>query len=128
MFKSFTLVALVAAASAQFLGRDLQNLQQALTSLPPNNVTVATAFTTCTTNATFDSCPGLYCCGNLRRAGAAVTTAAAVCVPLNFANVTFNVSNVLNVWNCNNQVNTAAFRNLTAVSYTHLTLPTKRIV
>jgi hypothetical protein len=114
MFKSFTLVALVAAASAQFLGRDLQNLQQALTSLPPNNVTVATAFTTCTTNATFDSCPGLYCCGNLRRAGAAVTTAAAVCVPLNFANVTFNVSNVLNVWNCNNQVNTAAFRNLTA--------------
>jgi hypothetical protein len=94
MFKSFTLVALVAAASAQFLGRDLQNLQQALTSLPPNNVTVATAFTTCTTNATFDSCPGLYCCGNLKRAGAAVTTAAAVCIPLNFANVTFNVANV----------------------------------
>jgi hypothetical protein len=96
MFKAFTVLALGAVASAQFLTRDLQevSLQQSLSSLPPNNVTVATAFTTCTTNATFDSCPGLYCCGNLRRAGAAVTTAAAVCVPLNFANVTFNVANV----------------------------------
>jgi len=94
MFKAFTVLALGAVASAQFLSRDLQTLQQALTSLPANNVTAATAFTTCTTNATFDSCPGLYCCGNLKRAGAAVATAAAVCVPLNFAGVTFNVANV----------------------------------
>ena len=116
MFKAFTVLALGAVASAQFLTRDLQevSLQQSLTSLPPNNVTVATAFTTCTINATFDSCPGLYCCGNLKRAGAAVTTAVAVCIPLNFAGTSFSVNNVTNVWACNNQVNTVAFRNLTA--------------
>jgi hypothetical protein len=113
MFKAFTILALGAVASAQFLSRDLQ----ALTTLPPNNVTVATSFSTaCTTTATTDSCPGLYCCASLRRAGAAVSTAAAVCAPLQFNGTTFNVGSpaVANVWTCINSVNANAFRNLTA--------------
>lgn len=120
MFKAFTILALGAVASAQFLSRDLQTtLQQTLTTLPPNNVTVATSYSTaCTATATgtTDSCPGLYCCASLRRAGAAVSTAAAVCAPLQFSGVTFNVGSpaVANVWTCINQVNTNAFKNLTA--------------
>ena len=118
MFKAFTILALGAVASAQFLSRDLQTtLQQSLTTLPPNNVTAATSFSTsCTATATgtTDSCPGLYCCASLRRAGTAVSTAAAVCAPLQFSGVSFNVSNVANVWTCINQVNTNAFKNLTS--------------
>ena len=117
MFKAFTILALGAIASAQFLSRDLQTLQQSLTTLPPNNVTAATPYSTaCTTTATSDSCPGLYCCANLKRAGAAVSSAAAICVPLQFSGITFNVGSpaVANLWTCNNQVNTNAFKNLTA--------------
>jgi len=117
MFKAFTILALGAIASAQFLNRDLQVLAQAATTIPANNVTVATAFSTaCTATAagTTDSCPGTHCCARLTRAGAAVTTAAAVCAPLMFSGVAFNVSNVANTWTCINSVNTNAWRNLTA--------------
>jgi hypothetical protein len=128
MFKAFTILALGAIASAQFLNRDLQGatttattpavtLQQAATSVPANNVTVATAFSTaCTATAagTTDSCPGTHCCASLKRAGAAVATAGTVCAPLWFSGVNFNVSNVVNTWTCINQVNTKAWANLTA--------------
>lgn len=119
MFKAFTILALAAVASAQFLSRDLQGttLQQSLTTLPPSNVTNATAFsTTCTATATgnSDTCPGLYCCASLRRGTTAVSTAAAVCAPLQFNGTAFNVSGVINTWTCINQVNSNAFRNLTS--------------
>ena len=105
MFKAFTILALGAIASAQFLSRDLQTLQQAATSVPPNNVTVATAYSTsCTATATgtTDSCPGTHCCARLVRGTAAVTTAATICAPLWFSGVAFNVSNVANTWTCIN--------------------------
>ena len=117
MFKAFTILALGAIASAQFLSRDLQTLQQAATSVPPNNVTVATAYSTvCTATATgtTDSCPGTHCCARLVRGTAAVTTAATICAPLWFSGVAFNVSNVANTWTCINSVNTVAWNNLTA--------------
>jgi hypothetical protein len=118
MFKAFTILALGAVASAQFLSRDLQTtLQQTQTSAPVNNVTVATSFSTaCTVTATSDSCPGLYCCAGLKRAGAAVSTAAAVCAPIDFNGTTFNVGSpaVANVWTCLNSVNANALRNLTS--------------
>jgi len=121
MFKAFTILALGAIASAQFLNRDLQTaavtLQQAATSVPANNVTVATAYSTvCTATAagTTDSCPGTHCCAKLTRGAAAVTTAATVCAPLWFSGVAFNVSNVANTWTCINSVNTNAWKNLTA--------------
>ena len=117
MFKAFTILALGAVASAQFLSRDLQTLQQTQTSVPVNNVTAPTSFSTaCTVTATSDSCPGLYCCAKLTRGGAAVSTAAAVCAPIEFSGITFNVGSpaVANVWTCNNQVNTNALKNLTS--------------
>ena len=120
MFKAFTILALGAIASAQFLNRDLESsptLQQTATSVPPNNVTVATPYSTvCTATAagTTDSCPGTHCCARLTRAGAAVGTAATVCAPLWFSGVAFNVSNVANTWTCINSVNTNAWNNLTA--------------
>ncbi len=120
MFKAFTILALGAVASAQFLSRDLQvTLQQTQTTPAVNNVTVATSFSTaCTATATgtTDSCPGLYCCASLKRAGAAVSTAAAVCAPIEFNGTVFNVGSpaVANVWTCINSVNANALRNLTA--------------
>ena len=108
MFKAFTILALGAIASAQFLNRDLESsptLQQTATSVPPNNVTVATAYSTvCTATAagTTDSCPGTHCCARLTRGAAAVTTAATICAPLWFSGVGFNVSNVVNTWTCIN--------------------------
>jgi hypothetical protein len=118
MFKAFTILALGAIASAQFLNRDLQvTLQQTATSVPPNNVTVATAYSTACTAAaagTTDSCPGTHCCARLVRGTAPVTTAATVCAPLWFSGVGFNVSNVINTWTCINSVNTNAWNNLTA--------------
>ena len=107
MFKAFTILALGAIASAQFLTRDLQEvtLAQAATSIPPNNVTVATAITavcTATATGTTDSCPGTHCCARLTRGAAAVTTAATICAPLWFSGVGFNVSNVVNTWTCIN--------------------------
>ena len=101
MFKAITILAFGAIASAQFLSRDLQ----AATSIPPNNVTVATAITavcTATATGTTDSCPGTYCCARLTRGAAAVTTAATICAPLWFSGVGFNVSNVVNTWTCIN--------------------------
>lgn len=120
MFKAFTVLALATVGSCQFLSRDLQGavtLQQSLTTAPSNNVTVATAFTaacTATATGTTDSCPGQYCCASLRRAGTAVTTAAAACVPLWFNGTAFNVTNVANTWTCINAVNTRAYNNVTA--------------
>ncbi len=119
MFKAFTILALGAVASAQFLNRDLQSsptLQQTATSIPPNNVTVATAYSTsCTATAagTTDSCPGTHCCAKLVRGTAPVATAATVCAPLWFSGVGFNVSNVVNTWTCINSVNSNAWNNLT---------------
>lgn len=80
MFKAFTILALGAVASAQFLSRDLQSgttLQQSLTTIPPNNVTAATPYTTpCTTTASANSdpCPGLYCCASIKKGSAAAST------------------------------------------------------
>ena len=96
MFKTSVILALSAFASAQFLGRDLQSSA---------NVNVSTAFaTSCSASATgtTDSCTANYCCGSLRRAGTSVSSAAAVCVPLWFSGVSFNVSNVNNTWTCIN--------------------------
>jgi hypothetical protein len=107
MFKAFTILALGAITSAQFLNRDLQDLtlQQTATSIPPNNVNVATAYSTsCTATAagTTDSCPGTHCCARLVRGTNAVTSAATICAPLWFSGVAFNVSNVVNTWTCIN--------------------------
>jgi hypothetical protein len=108
MFKAFTILALGAISSAQFLNRDLQEevtLQQTATSIPPNNVTVATAYSTsCTATAggTTDSCPGTHCCARLVRETTTVTSAATICAPLWFSGVAFNVSNVANIWTCIN--------------------------
>ena len=117
MFKAFTILALGAIASAQFLSRDLQDVTLQQSSAPANNVTVATAFSTaCTATATgtTDSCPRTSCCARLVRGTAPVTTAATVCAPLWFSGVAFNVSNVANTWTCINSVNTNAWNNLTA--------------
>ena len=112
MFKAITFLALGAAVSAQFLNRDLQVLAQTSNSTV---VVSATSFSTaCTSSATADSCPSNYCCARLARAGAAVATAAAVCAPIEFHNVTFNVSNVANVWTCNQLFNVNTFKNATA--------------
>jgi hypothetical protein len=105
MFKAFTILALGAIASAQFLSRDLQTLQQTATSVPPNNVTVFTTYSTkCTAIAagTTDSCPGTHCCASFARGNFPVSTAATVCAPLWFSGVAFNVNNVANTWTCIN--------------------------
>jgi len=112
MFKAITLLALGAVASAQFLdSRDLQVLAQTSNS---TTVSAATAFSTaCTSSATADSCPSNYCCARLTRGTAAVTTAAAVCSPVEFHNVTFSVGGVSNVFLCNQLFNVNAFNNAT---------------
>ena len=108
MFKAITILALGAVASAQFLNRDLQTSNSTV-------VTAATAFSTaCTSSATADSCPTNYCCARLNRAGAAVATAAAVCSPVEFHNVTFSVGGVANVFLCNQLFNVNAFNNATS--------------
>ena len=108
MFKALTILALGAVASAQFLNRDLQTSNSTV-------VTAATAFSTaCTSSATADSCPTNYCCARLTRAGAAVATAAAVCSPVEFHNVTFTVGGVANVFLCNQLFNVNAFNNATS--------------
>jgi len=108
MFKVITLLTLGAVASAQFLNRDLQTSNSTV-------VASATPFTAaCTSTATTDSCPRDYCCAKLTRAGAAVTTAAAVCSPIEFHNVTFTIGGVANLWMCNQLVNVNTFRNATA--------------
>ena len=109
MFKAITFLALGAVASAQFLdSRDLQTLAQ-------SGSINATAFSTaCTSSATADSCPAYYCCANLKRGGAAVSTAAAVCAPLEYHLVSFNITNVANVFTCNSLFNVNIFKNATA--------------
>ena len=109
MFKAITILALGAVASAQFLdSRDLQTLAQ---SASIN----ATAFSTaCTSSATADSCPASYCCANLKRGVAAVSTAAAVCAPIEFHLISFNITNVANVFTCNQLFNVATYKNATA--------------
>ena len=92
MFKAFTILALGAIASAQFLNRDLQ----AATSIPPNNVAAASAAPACTASTTADTCPGTHCCARLSRAGVLVTAPASVCAPVWFNGVNFNVSGVIN--------------------------------
>ena len=113
MFKAITLLALGAVASAQFLdSRDLQVLAQTSNS---TTVSAPTAFSTaCTSSATADSCPSYYCCAKLTRGTAAVTTAAAVCSPVEFHNVTFSVGGVNNVFLCNHLFNVNAFNNATS--------------
>lgn len=112
MFKTITLLTLGAVASAQFLGRDLQMLAQTSNS---TTVATATSFSTaCTFTATADSCPSNWCCSKLTRAGAAVSTAAAVCAPIEFHNVTFSIGGVANLWTCNSLFNVATFKNATA--------------
>ena len=112
MFKTITLLTLGAVASAQFLGRDLQMLAQT-----SNSTVVAspTPFSTaCTSTATSDSCPSNWCCAKLARGGVAVSTAAAVCAPIEFHNVTFSIGGVANLWLCNQLFNVATFKNATA--------------
>ena len=115
MFKAITLLALGAVASAQFLdSRDLQGVVLAQTS-NSTTVTAPTAFATaCTSSATADSCPSDYCCARLTRGGAAVATAAAVCSPVEFHNVTFSVGGVNNVFLCNQLFNVNTFNNRTS--------------
>ena len=112
MFKAFTILALGAIASAQFLNRDLQ----ANSTIPANNVNAATPAPSCTATATgtTDNCPSTHCCARLTRGTAAVTTAASVCAPVWFNGVGFNVSNVINTWTCINSVNSNAWTTLTA--------------
>ena len=108
MFKAITLLALGAVASAQFLNRDLQTSNS-------TTVTVANAFSTaCTSSATADSCPSDYCCARLTRGTAAVATAAAVCAPIEFHNVTFSIGGANNVFLCNQMFNVNAFNNATS--------------
>jgi hypothetical protein len=108
MFKAITILALGAVASAQFLNRDLQTSNS-------TTVTAATAFSTaCTSSATADSCPSDYCCARLTRGTAAVATAAAVCAPIEFHNVTFSIGNVNNVWLCSQMFNVNAFNTAVA--------------
>jgi len=120
MFKAFTILALGAIASAQFLNRDLQGatasvtLQQTATSIPSNNVNASSAAPACTASATADTCPGTHCCARLSRAGAVVAAPASVCAPVWFNGVAFNVSGVINTWNCANTINSVAWANLTA--------------
>ena len=117
MFKAFTILALGAIASAQFLNRDLQEspmLQQTATSIPPNNVTASSAAPACTASTTADTCPGTHCCARLSRAGVLVTAPASVCAPVWFNGVNFNVSGVINQWNCANTINSNAWATLTA--------------
>ncbi len=108
MFKVITLLTLGAVASAQFLVRDLETSISTV-------VASATSFSAaCTSTATTDSCPRDYCCARLTRAGVAVSTAATVCSPVEFHNVTFSIGNVANIWTCNQLSNVNAFRNTTA--------------
>ena len=116
MFKAITLLALGAVASAQFLdSRDLQGTPLLAQTSNSTIAVNATAFATaCTSSATADSCPSDYCCARLTRAGAAVATAAAVCSPVEFHNVTFTVGGVANVFLCNQLFNVNTFNNRTS--------------
>jgi hypothetical protein len=114
MFKAITLLTLGAVASAQFLNRDLEGTVLAQSS---NSTVVASATpfsTACTSSATADSCPRDYCCAKLTRNAVAVSTAAAVCAPIEFHNVTFTIGTVANLFMCNQLFNVNTFREATA--------------